>query len=75
MKVLRLIANLAIWPDAGRVLAEEAHVADSLLALLEAYSLEAAEELVLNTVCALTNLSYYQSDPQGGFTNRVGDGA
>ncbi|EFJ52458.1 hypothetical protein VOLCADRAFT_120276 [Volvox carteri f. nagariensis] len=72
VKVLRLAANLAIWSDAGHTLAEEAHVADALLHLLEAYSFEAAEELVLNTVCALTNLSYYQSDTTpGGFTNKV----
>ncbi|GIL94202.1 hypothetical protein Vretimale_474 [Volvox reticuliferus] len=72
VKVLRLAANLAIWPDAGHTLAEEAHVADALLHLLEAYSFEAAEELVLNTVCALTNLSYYQSEmTPGGFTNKV----
>eukprot|EP00198_Chlamydomonas_reinhardtii_P013474 XP_001702811.1 predicted protein [Chlamydomonas reinhardtii] len=72
VKVLRLAANLAIWPDAGRTLAEEEHVAGALLALLERYSFEAAEELVLNTVCALTNLSFYQSEQQpGGFTNRV----
>ncbi|GLC34652.1 hypothetical protein PLESTB_001238300 [Pleodorina starrii] len=72
VKVLRLTANLAIWPDAGHALAEEAHVAGALLHLLEVHSFEAAEELVLNTVCALTNLSYYQSDTQPeGFTNKV----
>ncbi|GFR40002.1 hypothetical protein Agub_g537 [Astrephomene gubernaculifera] len=72
VKVLRLAANLAIWPDAGHALAEEEHVAGALLHLLEAYGFEAAEELVLNTVCALTNLSYYQSEGQpGGFTNKV----
>ncbi|KAG2484488.1 hypothetical protein HYH03_016720 [Edaphochlamys debaryana] len=71
VKILRLAANLAIWPDAGHALAEEQHVADALLALLEGYSFEAAEELVLNTVCALTNLSYYQSDPAQGFVNKV----
>ncbi|KAG2431305.1 hypothetical protein HYH02_013436 [Chlamydomonas schloesseri] len=72
VKVLRLAANLAIWQEAGRTLAEEEHVANALLALLERYSFEAAEELVLNTVCALTNLSFYQSEQQpGGFTNRV----
>ncbi|PNH12894.1 Armadillo repeat-containing protein 2 [Tetrabaena socialis] len=74
VKVLRLAANLAIWPQAGHALAEEAHVAEALLQLLEAYSFEAAEELVLNTVCALTNLSFYQSEPaapEGGFSNKV----
>lgn len=72
MKILRLVANLAIWPEAGHVLAEESHVARALLHLLEAHNFETAEELVLNTVCALTNLSYYQSKPQPeGFTNKV----
>lgn len=71
VKVLRLVANLAILPEAGHVLAEEDHVAAALQHLLEAHGFEAAEELVLNTVCALTNLSYYQSDPPG-FTNKVG---
>ncbi|KXZ44037.1 hypothetical protein GPECTOR_75g761 [Gonium pectorale] len=71
VKLLRLTANLAIWPPAGTSLAEEEHVAGALLALLEGYSFEGAEELVLNTVCALTNLSFYQSDPAAGFTNKV----
>ncbi len=70
--MLRLVANLAILPEAGHVLAEEDHVAAALQHLLEAHGFEAAEELVLNTVCALTNLSYYQSDPPG-FTNKVGN--
>ena len=34
-------------------------VADSLLMLLDSYAYGAAEELVLNCVCALTNLSFY----------------
>lgn len=63
VKLLRLLANLAIHPAVGPALAKEGRVADCLLALLEghAWGEGGAEELVLNAVCTLTNLSFYQT--------------
>lgn len=41
---------------------------DCLLHLLGSYQYEDSEELVLNCVCALTNLSFYHGHPD----NKVG---
>ncbi len=43
----------------GPALASRQEVADALLGLLQRYTMADAEELVLNCVCALTNLSFY----------------
>lgn len=67
VKLLRLLANVAIHPALGAALAAKQATADALLAVLQCYSFEAAEELVLNAAAALTNLSYYQEP-----TNKVG---
>lgn len=60
--MLRLVANLAIHPEAGWQLAGQQPVVDSLAALLARYQYSEAEELVLNCVCALTNLSFYHEE-------------
>lgn len=70
-KVLRLAANLAIHTDVGPQLAAQRPVADALLRVLGSHSVERGEELVLNAVCALTNLSFYMHDQAKGFTNQV----
>lgn len=70
-KVLRLAANLAIHADAGPSLAGQRSVADALLHVLSRHSVARSEELVLNAVCALTNLSFYMHDGANGFTNQV----
>jgi len=62
IKMLRLTANLSIHPEVGPTIARQRVVADALVVLLENYSYESAEELVLNCVCALTNLSFYHSN-------------
>ncbi len=64
VKLLRLVANLAIEPDLGALLAARPPLAAALAALLRRYELEAPgeEEVVLNTVAALTNLSFYDQD-------------
>ena len=62
VKLLRLMANLAIHPEVGPRLASQAAALSSLLALLRNHSYAESEELVLNCVCALTNLSFYQGE-------------
>lgn len=73
--MLRLAANLAIHPDIGPRLASQGVVAAALLALLAAHSGDAAaDELVLNTVCALTNLSFYSCQAEGDPGSGAGPG-
>jgi hypothetical protein len=56
------LATLQVGPQ----LAGEAPILEALLLLLAQYSYAEAEELVLNCVCALTNLSFYH-----GVDNKV----
>jgi hypothetical protein len=66
-KLLRVLANLAIDRTVGPALAAKQTTADALVAVLTGYEYEAAEELVLNAVAALTNLAFYDSP-----SNKVG---
>ena len=54
-------------PQVGPPLSQHQQVVDCLLHLLGTYRYDQAEELVLNCVCALTNLSFYH----GGQGNKV----
>jgi hypothetical protein len=67
-KLLRLVANLALEPAAGRQLAADPALAAGLAAVLQAHSLAGQEELLLNCACALTNCAYYLPElpAQGG---------
>ena len=67
MKLLRLLANLAIHPDVGPHLASRPELAEVLLTLMQSHSFDTSEELLLNCVCALTNLSFYTAS-----NNQVG---
>jgi hypothetical protein len=58
VKLVRLLANLCINPQAGARIAGDRRVAN-LIKLLRVKSVETSEELVLNTVSAVTNLSFY----------------
>mmetsp|Transcript_20615 Transcript_20615/g.40822 ORF Transcript_20615/g.40822 Transcript_20615/m.40822 type:complete len:876 (+) Transcript_20615:32-2659(+) len=63
VKLVRLIANLAINRAVGPGLAQQAEVG-LLLQLLQTKDVEKHEELVLNVISAITNLSfYYDKDP------------
>ncbi|GAX78023.1 hypothetical protein CEUSTIGMA_g5465.t1 [Chlamydomonas eustigma] len=66
VKLLRLVANLAIHQDVGPQLAGQVPILEALQLLLGQYSYIEADELVLNCVCALTNLSFYH-----GVDNKV----
>ncbi|KAK9811797.1 hypothetical protein WJX72_010263 [[Myrmecia] bisecta] len=63
IKVIRLVANLAIHPDLGPHLASEEAVAEGLMGSLAIGDCESEddEELVLNAVSAVTNLAFYGS--------------
>jgi len=59
VKVVRLIANMAISASAGTTLASSSAVVDPLLDMLGAKRISESEELVLNVVAAVTNLLFY----------------
>ncbi|XP_051020270.1 armadillo repeat-containing protein 2 [Acomys russatus] len=60
IKLTRVLANLAIHPRIGPVLAANVQVVSLLLSVLESKSLGDCEELVINTTAAINNLSFYQ---------------
>jgi len=59
VKLIRLLANIAISPSCGSVLASSSAVVDPLLDMLGAKRIVDSEELVLNVVSAVTNLLFY----------------
>jgi hypothetical protein len=59
VKLVRLLANIAISPSVGAVLASSSAVVDPLLDMLGAKRIVDSEELVLNVVSAVTNLLFY----------------
>ncbi|XP_031553121.1 armadillo repeat-containing protein 2-like [Actinia tenebrosa] len=60
VKIIRVIANLSINMDVGSVIAANEDCINILLQILDTKSIETNEELVLNTVATLNNLSFYQ---------------
>ncbi|KAJ8315287.1 hypothetical protein KUTeg_007437 [Tegillarca granosa] len=59
IKVIRVIANLAINENVGPLIASNHQCVDLLMSVLEVKELSTSEELVLNTVATINNLSYY----------------
>mmetsp|Transcript_112138 Transcript_112138/g.216028 ORF Transcript_112138/g.216028 Transcript_112138/m.216028 type:complete len:888 (+) Transcript_112138:157-2820(+) len=59
VKLVRLLANIAISASAGSTLASSSAVVDPLLDMLGAKRISSSEELVLNVVSTITNLSFY----------------
>lgn len=60
VKLVRLLANMAISEEAGKTLSSSSAVVDPLLDMLGAKRIGDSEELVLNVVAAVTNLMYYE---------------
>ncbi|KAM5325040.1 armadillo repeat-containing protein 2 isoform 2-T2 [Glossophaga mutica] len=60
IKLTRVLANLAIHPGIGPVMATNPYIVGLLLATLEYRSIDDCEELVINTTVTINNLSYYQ---------------
>jgi hypothetical protein len=62
VKLLRLLANVSITPRVGSSLVADKRMA-TLFKILKHKSIDNAEELVLNAVSAVTNLSFYLKPP------------
>jgi len=60
-KVIRVLANLAIDESVGPSIAEHGCMS-KVIDILERRRIDSSEELVLNTVSAITNISFYESD-------------
>ncbi|XP_037856971.2 armadillo repeat-containing protein 2 isoform X2 [Chlorocebus sabaeus] len=60
IKLTRVLANIAIHPGVGPVLAANPAIVGLLLTTLEYKSLDDCEELVINATATINNLSYYQ---------------
>jgi hypothetical protein len=58
-KVIRVIANSSINPEAGSALALSEKIVDSLLRVAEAAAFSDNDDLLLPTLAALNNLSFY----------------
>jgi len=61
VKLVRLIANVAITEAVGKTLSSSSAVVDPLLDMLGSRRIDQSEELVLNVVSALTNLLFYDT--------------
>ncbi|TRY99194.1 hypothetical protein DNTS_001991 [Danionella cerebrum] len=61
VKLLRLLANLAIHPTVGTALAAHPLYVQLLLEVLESRSVEENEEIVINAVATINNLSFYST--------------
>ena len=59
VKIMRIIANLSISHEVGPVLAADQEIVDAIIGLVTRKTVENSEELILNTVCCITNLSFY----------------
>ncbi|XP_073709260.1 armadillo repeat-containing protein 2 [Garra rufa] len=60
VKLIRLLANLAIHPTVGTALAANSLCVQLLLEVLESRCVQESEELVINAVATINNLSFYQ---------------
>ena len=74
IKLIRLVANVSIHPEMGDVAAHGTGAA-ALLPLLEASLARDREELALNVVSCVTNLSYYVLRRPGSPPPRRGRGS
>ncbi|EDO32819.1 predicted protein, partial [Nematostella vectensis] len=61
VKVIRVIANLSIHYEVGQAIADSQQCISVLLDILNVKQVEDSEELVLNTVATLNNLSFYNN--------------
>jgi hypothetical protein len=61
VKLLRLVANVGVEPSIGLEMVKQPATATLLVNVLQRYSFDHQEEVVLNAVAALTNLSFYDT--------------
>ncbi|XP_069830910.1 armadillo repeat-containing protein 2 [Dendropsophus ebraccatus] len=62
IKIVCLLANLSVHPKVGEELAADQNCVLLLMQILGYKSIDECEELVINTLAAFSNLSYYQND-------------
>ncbi|KAM9297532.1 armadillo repeat-containing protein 2 [Morus bassanus] len=60
IKLIRVLANLAIHPSVGAALAAAHRIVELLVTVLEYKSVDDCEELVINAAATINNLSYYK---------------
>ncbi|CAF1030134.1 unnamed protein product, partial [Brachionus calyciflorus] len=72
IKYVRVIANLAITEEVGGVLASRPDVLEILLNILE-YKDLSCEELVINTIVTINNLSFYHSKLFSEYSQKIVD--
>lgn len=61
IKLIRVVANLALNEQVGSMLANRSDIVELLIEILDTKSL-ACEELVLDTIITINNLSFYDSN-------------
>lgn len=61
IKFMRVIANIAINEQAGLIIANRSDLFVILLKILETKNLS-CEELIIDTIVTINNLSFYNSD-------------
>ncbi|XP_061176432.1 armadillo repeat-containing protein 2-like isoform X2 [Saccostrea echinata] len=71
IKVIRVIANLSINENVGPVICSNYQCVDYLLKVLETKDVSSSEELVLNTVATINNLSFYNTKTSAITTHQV----
>ncbi|XP_071492029.1 LOW QUALITY PROTEIN: armadillo repeat-containing protein 2-like [Diadema antillarum] len=59
IKLIRVVANLSINPDIGPLIAANETCVDLLMQVLESKDIHHSEELVLNALITINNLSFY----------------
>ncbi|XP_078492498.1 armadillo repeat-containing protein 2-like [Ciona intestinalis] len=59
VKIIRVIANLSLAENVGPLVAADERCLQMLLHILETTSVENSEELVVNSLATLSNLSFY----------------
>ena len=72
-KTLCIIANLTMLPGNGRMFAENEDLAKSLQYLISSSTVQNDEELILNVISVLANISYYQSEGVNYIVDMCGD--
>ncbi|BFZ09273.1 hypothetical protein BsWGS_12312 [Bradybaena similaris] len=59
IKAMRVLANLSINEDVGQAVAAKSDITNLLLSVIDQKDINDHEELVINAVVAINNLSYY----------------
>ncbi|KAK3097116.1 hypothetical protein FSP39_006506 [Pinctada imbricata] len=71
IKIVRVVANLAINENVGPVIASNYLCVDLLLSILEFKDISTSEELVLNTMATINNLSFYDTKTSAITTHQI----